>query len=83
VSITVKLDLPEDVAQQAREAGLLEPTRVASLIQRELRAEEDRRSFFDIAREIRAQPGQPMTMEEIQAEVDAVRAERAAREARH
>jgi hypothetical protein len=35
-----------------------------------------------IAYLIRAQPGEPMTMEEIQTEVDAVRAERRAREAR-
>jgi hypothetical protein len=78
VSITVKLDLPEDVARKAREAGLLDPARVAGLIERELKGEEDHRSFFEIAREIRSQPGVAMSMEEIQAEVDAVRAERRA-----
>ena len=83
MSITVKLDLPEDIARKAREAGLLDPARVAGLIQRELKGEEDQRSFFEIAREIRVQPGTPMTIEEIQAEVDAVRAERRAREAGH
>lgn len=83
VSITVKLDLPEDVALKAREAGLLDPARVAGLIERDLKGEEDQRSFFDIAREIRAEPGTPMTMDEVQAEVDAVRAERRAREAGH
>ncbi len=82
MSITIKLDLPESVAAQAKTKGLLDPKRVASLIARELSA-EDRRSFFEMVREIRAQPGEPMTMEEIQAEVDAVRAERRAREARH
>jgi len=83
MSITVQLDLSEELAAKARAAGLLEPERVASLIERELNSEEDRRSFFEIVREIRAQPGEPMTMEEIQAEVDAVRAERRAREAGH
>ena len=83
MSITVQLDLPEELAEKARAAGLLDPKRVASLIARELSAESDQRSFFERVRQIRAQPGQPMTMEEIHAEVDAVRAERRAREARH
>ena len=81
MSITVHLDLTEEVAEKARAAGLLDPKRVASLIEQELNSEQDRRSFFEIVREIRGQPGEPMTMEEIQAEVDAVRAERRAREA--
>lgn len=83
MSITIELDLPESVAEKARAAGLLDPKRVASLIARELSSESDPRSFFEIIREIRAQPGEPMTLEEIQAEVDAVRAERRAREAGH
>jgi len=81
MSITVHLDLPESVAAEAKARGLLDPERVAGLIARELGHESDQRSFFEIAREIRAQPGEPMTMEEIQAEVNAVRAERRAREA--
>jgi len=83
MSITVQLDLPESVATEARAKGLLDPKRVASLIARELSSETDQRSFFEMVREIRAQPGEPMTMDEIQAEVDATRAERRAREARH
>ena len=81
MSITVQLDLPEAVAAEAKAKGLLDPKRVAGLIARELAHEADPRSFFEIVREIRAQPGEPMTMEEIQAEVNAVRAERRAREA--
>ena len=86
MSITIKLDLPESVAAQAKAKGLLDPKHVATLIARELNLEGDQRSFFEIVREIRAaveQPGEPMTMEEIQAEVDAVRTERRAREAGH
>ena len=45
-------------------------------------AEAGRKDFFEMVRDLRALPGQPMTMDEIQAEVDAVRAERAARENR-
>jgi len=80
VSITVQLDLPEEIAKKARAAGLLDPKRVATLIARELNSGADERSFFEMVREIQAQGAEPMTMEEIQAEVDAVRAERRARE---
>jgi len=83
VSITVQLDLPEEIAKKARAAGLLDPKRVATLIARELNSGADERSFFKMVREIRAQAGEPMTMEEIQAEVDAVRAEKRARETGH
>ena len=81
MSITVQLNLPESVVAQAKAKGLLEPERVAGLIARELSSETDQRNFFEIIREIREQPGEPMSMEEIQAEVDAVRANRRAREA--
>jgi hypothetical protein len=80
MSVTIQLDLPDEIAKRARAAGLLDPKRVASLIARELSSEADPRSFFEIVREIRAQPGEPMTMEEIQAEVDSVRAQRRTRE---
>jgi hypothetical protein len=74
VSVTVELDLPESVAAEALARGLLDPKRVASLIARELNSELDLRNFFEIVREIRAQPGVPSIKNEIQAEVDAVRA---------
>jgi len=81
MSVTVQLDLPESMAAEAKTRGLLDPKRVASLIARELTS-EDRRNFFDIVREIRAQLGEPGTVQEIQAEVVAARAERRAREGR-
>ncbi len=80
MSITVQLDLSAEVAEKARAAGLLDPKRVASLIARELNLEADQRGFFALAREIRAQPGEPMSSEEIQAEVEAVRTAKHARE---
>jgi hypothetical protein len=83
VSITVQLDLSAELAEKARAAGLLDPKRVASLIARELNLENDQRSFFELAREIRAQPGEPMSSEEIQAEVDAVRSAKRSRETGH
>lgn len=82
MSITVQLDLPEGLAEVARAKGLLEPRELARMIAREVSAEVDAGDFFEMVRQLRSLPGEPMTMEEIQAEVDAVRAERAARENR-
>jgi hypothetical protein len=83
VSITIQLDLPEDVAAKARAQGLLDPAHLSQLIARELAGGEHRCDFFQMAREIRSQPGESMTMDEIQKIVDDVRAERATREAGH
>jgi hypothetical protein len=82
VSITVQLELPEALAEKARAKGLLEPQELTRLIKREVSAEDDARDFFEMVRQLRSAPGEPMTMEEIQSEVDAVRAERAACENR-
>jgi hypothetical protein len=81
MSVTIEVDLPEPLASEAKAKGLLDPKRLANLIKRELRAGEDQRNFFDIIREIQAQPGDPLSMEEIQAEVDVLRARRRAGEA--
>lgn len=81
MSVTLELDLPESIAVQAKAKGLLDPKRVATLIARELASDTGSRSFFEIVRQIRAQPGVPTSPEEIQAEVKAVRAEKRAREA--
>ena len=82
MSITVQLDLPESLAAKARARGLLDPQTLTRLIEREA-AEDDPRDFFQMARDLRSLPGEPMTMDEIQRIVDEVRAERAAREAGH
>ena len=83
MSITIQLDLPEDVAAKARAKGLLDPVHLSQLITRELADGEDRRDFFQMARDIRSVPGESMTRDEIQKIVDDVRAERATREADH
>ncbi len=82
VSITIELDLPEEIAAKARAKGLLEPEELTRLIKREVSAEEDARDFFEMVRELRSLPGEPMTMPQIQAEVEAVRAARSGREDR-
>lgn len=76
------MDLPEELAAKARARGLLDPAHLTRLIEREVAEDEDSRDFFQMGREIRSVPGEPMTMGEIQQIVDEVRAERAAREAR-
>ena len=77
MSITVQLDLPEALAERARAKGLLEPDNVRRLIQRELDLEEPMEDFRRMVEEMRSYPDdEPMTLDEIQVEVDAVRAER-------
>jgi len=81
MSIIVQLDLSEAVAAKAKAKGLLDPATVTRLIERELELEEPLRAYREMVEQMRAYPdNEPMTMDEIQAEVNAVRAERRARE---
>ena len=71
---TVTVDLPTSLATEVEEAGLLVPEAFAGIM---LRAR--RRQAIDSLLEIPKMPPTdsiPMTMDEIQAEVNAVRAER-------
>ena len=61
---------------------LLEPQRLETLIKDELASPEALKNYREMVDPMRAYPDDPMTMDEIQADVDAVRAERAARENR-
>ena len=83
MSITIKLDLPEDVAAEARAAGLLEPEPLAELVNSELQRRRAGRRLIELMDRLHAVPGEPMSMEEIDAEVKAVRAARRGREAGH
>ena len=69
--------------EEAKASGLLESAPIGDLLTTELRRRKAAAELSEVLDGIRAQPGEPMTMEEIQAEVDAVRSERRAREARH
>lgn len=82
MSITVELELSEAIARKARAAGLLDPAALGHLITREVETEVERADFFGRLRQIRAQPGVSLTLDEIQAEVDAVRTGSAGREDR-
>jgi len=73
-TLEVKLDLPESLAKEARQAGLLAPEELERLVREALRAKRVER--LSKAREkLAAEPLPPMTPEEIQAEIDAYRAE--------
>ncbi|MDH4134414.1 MAG: hypothetical protein OEV31_06460 [Gammaproteobacteria bacterium] len=79
---TVQITLPDQLAQEAQAAGLL----AAEAMERLLREAIERRAAVDqlfAAMDRAAAADLPeMSMEEIQAEVDAVRAERRARRER-
>jgi hypothetical protein len=79
MSITVQLDLPEALAEKARAEGLLQSPRLAALLEEEVERARLARETIAMLDEIRSQPGEPMSLEEIQKVVDEVRAERRAR----
>ena len=72
-TVEFTVNLPDPLATEARAAGLLTPEAVARMLREEIR----RRSvneLFEAMDRMAAVPGEPMTEDEIQAEVDAVRA---------
>ena len=83
MSVTIQVDLPDTLVKEAKANGLLESQPLGDLLATELRRRKAAAALNDVLDGVRVQPGEPMTMEEIQAEVDAVRAEKRAREARH
>ena len=76
---TVEIELPEATAQAAKAAGLLTPQALDRLLSNALRKREAVQSLRSIADDVAAAGIAPMSMDEIDAEVKAVRAERRAR----
>jgi hypothetical protein len=78
--VNVEIELPDALATQAKKAGLLEPEALERMVREALLARrvEDLAKARDVLAE---KPLPPMTPEEIQAEIDAYRADvrRAAR----
>lgn len=73
-TLQVKLELPDPLAEEAQAAGLLAPKQLERLLREALRAK--RVEKLAVTREVlAANPLPPMTPEEIQAEIDAYRAE--------
>ncbi len=81
MSITIQLNLPDAIVNEARKNGLLEPASVGDLLVTELHRRKAAAALQNVLEGIRRQPGEAMSEEEITAEVKAARRERRAREA--
>ena len=75
----IQLDLPDSVAAEAKVKGLLDPRKLTQLVEREVELDKPMQDFRQMVEQMRAYPDEPMTMDEIQAVVNEVRAERRAR----
>lgn len=80
---TIQIELPEATAQAARAAGLLTPQALDRLLTEALRRQEAADALLSIADRVAAAGIAPMSMEEINAEVKAARAERRQRAGGH
>jgi len=72
----IQIELPEATANAAREAGLLTPQALERLLIDALRRQEVADSLLAIADRVANAGVEPMSMEEINNEVKAARAER-------
>jgi hypothetical protein len=76
---TIQIELPDATAQAARAAGLLTTQALDRLLTEALKRREAADRLLSIADRVAAAGIPPMSGEEIQAEIDAARAERRAR----
>ncbi len=74
---TLEITLPDELARMAQAAGLLNSESIEKLLREQLRkqAGQELRAMMD---KLSADGTPPMTEEEVQAEIDAYRAERRA-----
>jgi len=79
----IQIDLPEATAQAAREAGLLTPEALDRLLTDALKRRRAADYLVSIADRVAAAGVPPMSMEDITAEVKAVRTERRRRAGGH
>ena len=77
----IEFNLADDIASQARAAGLLEQEKLESLLREELRRQAGER-LKGLMAKLHAVPGDPMPMDEINAIVNEVRRERRESDAR-
>ena len=73
-TLEVKLNLPDSLANEARQAGLLKPEELERLLREALRARRVDR-LTAVRETLATNPLPPMTPEEIQAEIDDYRAQ--------
>lgn len=76
---TLTINLPDNIAKEAKDAGLLTSETLAQLLKDAVRRRAGQR-LLDVAKRIQATGISPMSDEEIVAEVKAARAERRARQ---
>lgn len=74
---TIQFTLPDHLAEEAARAGLLAAGRIEALLREQLRAARIA-NLRTHRKQLDANPLPPMTAAEIQAEIDAYRAERRA-----
>jgi hypothetical protein len=75
---TIEIELPDELAQRAKSAGLLSDSAIQGLLEDAIRRQSGR-MLLDVARGIHAANIPDMSDEDVVAEVKAVRAERRAR----
>jgi hypothetical protein len=74
ITLELKLKLPERLAQDAKAAGLLTPEAVTALLREELKRRAGAR-LKESLRKIDESSPSPLTEQDIQTEIDAVRLE--------
>ena len=79
----IQIELPDETAKAAREAGLLTPEVLDRLLTDAVRRREAATSLLAISDRVAAAGIAPMSMPEIDVEVRAVRAKRRRRASRH
>ena len=72
---TLEIKLPDSLAREAKEAGLLTPEAVETMLRERLRAQRIG-ELRDAVRQMTAAGDAPLTMEEIESEIQAYREER-------
>ncbi len=72
---TLTIDLPDNLAEEAKQAGLLTPSAIETILRETLRGRAIE-ELFSAADKLTAANLPLMTMDEIQEEVNAVRAQR-------
>jgi len=75
--IALTIELPDELVDEARDAGLLSPEEIEAMLRERLK-KRNVSELFRMADRLAAVDLPPMTEGEVQAEVDAVHAERRA-----
>jgi hypothetical protein len=76
MSITIKLDLPEALVAEAQKNGLLASAPIGDLLAVELRRRQAAARLEETLNRIRAQPGEPVSEQEIAATIKEARRKR-------